>query len=442
MLFIRFYFYYFMKILLINMTAKSFLFLLILQFIIPSFSTLHSEPLQIDVKADAAILMNADTGAILYKKNERELHYPASTTKVATALYILKFKRDFLDKTVAASQEALVSVEHEAKRKSNYSLPSYWLEPDGSHIGIKVGEEFSMVDLLKGMLISSGNDASNVLAITAEESIPVFMDKMNSYLKSIGCQNTLFTNPHGLHDPKHQTTAYDLALITKEALKDPLFCDIVKQTRFSRPKTNKQKATTLLQTNRLLRKGQHYYPKAIGVKTGYHSRAMKTFVGAARSNGRTLIYVSFKNADRSQMFKDAIRIFDLAFNQPKIHHVMMKSGPKKFTQAFDQGSEPLQTYLKEDLSLDYYPAEDPQAKCTLVWDTLALPIVKDQRVGELRLVNNNGILVRADLLSANHVGYRWPYSWWRGIKAHPIIVVSLVILGAICIFWIFRGKRT
>lgn len=270
-----------------------------------------AEPLKFEIRGEAAILMNAQTGAILFD-------YPASTTKVATALYALKLRGQELEMSITAEQDSLVSMTQEAKRKSNYSAPSYWLEPDGMHIGIKKGEIFTLFTLLQGMLITSGNDAANVIAQALGPSIPTFMEGLNVYLKEIGCQKTYFRNPHGLHDSQHQSTAYDLATMTREALKDPVFCEIVSQTRFLRPKTNKQAATTLLQTNRLLRPGKFHYAKAIGVKIGYHTKAKKTFIGAARADGRTLIVVLMGYKDRNAIFEDAIKLFEAAFNQPKV----------------------------------------------------------------------------------------------------------------------------
>lgn len=403
---------------------KKYIFFLIF---VSIFSGGNAKPLQVTVGAEAAILMNADTGAILFEKQPYDLHYPASTTKIATALYVLHHKKD-LNAMVKASQEALATVTQEAKRKSGYKIPSYWQEPDGTHIGLKKDEELSVLDLLKGLMICSGNDASNVLAEHAEGTVPQFIEKLNPFLKELGCKNTNYTNPHGLHDPQHQTTAYDLAIMTKEALKDPIFREIVSQTRFLRPKTNKQKAVTLLQSNRLLRQGKYYYPKAIGVKTGNHSKAKKTFVGAAKSNDRTLIVVLLKNQDRDMMFKDAIKLFDAAFNQPKVHHVLLKAGPQKFEKLLQKGNRKLQTSLSEDLSLDYYPAEDPKAKCLLYWGVLQLPIQKDQPVAELHLVSADGkMLKKATLLAAEGVGYSWPHNWIKAMVDHWVLVVVGVL---------------
>lgn len=385
---------------------------------------LDADPLKFEIKGESAILLNAQTGAILFEYEAHHARFPASTTKVATALYALKLKGDALEMAITAEQEALATISPEGKRKSDYTLPSHWLETDGTHIGLKKDEILTLHDLLRGMLIPSGNDAANVIAQSLGSSIPKFMEGLNAYLKEIGCRQTHFCNPHGLHHPQHVSTAYDLALITREALKNSVFREIVSQARFIRPKTNKQASKTFLQGNRLLRSGKYYYPRAIGVKTGYHSKAKKTFIGAAQANGRTLIAVLLGYQDRQAIFDDAIKLFETAFNQPKVQRLYLKSGLQSFAQTIPRANRTLQTYLAEALSLDYYPAEDPKAKCLLYWHTLSLPITKDQKVGELHLVSAEGVILKqVPLHATEEIQFAWPYNW-------------LAILPSLSWFWI------
>ena len=402
---------------------------------------LSSEPLKFDIQGDAAILMNAQSGIILFEHRATIPLYPASTTKVATALYVLKSHAQALEMSIVAEQESLATVCHKAKSESNYTLPAYWLESDGMHIGIKKGEIFTLLDLLKGLLIASGNDAANVIAQALGPTIPTFMEGVNSYLKEIGCQQTKFCNPHGLHHPHHQTTAYDLALMTREALKYPIFCDIVSQTRFIRPKTNKQAATTILQTNRLIRPGKLYYPKAIGVKTGYHAKAKKTLIGAARVDGRTLIVVLLGYQDRNALYEDAIKLFETAFNQPKVQRVFLKSGLQNFQLELPRAHRPVQAYLSESLSLDYYPAEDPRVKGFLYWQPLSLPVLKDQHVGEVQLIGEDGfILKQVPLRAAEEVKLVFPYSWLAVLSSlHWLLiaggVIMIIVIAIVSILW-------
>lgn len=399
---------------------------------------LGAEALKVDVSAESAVLMNAENGRILFAKNPQVLLYPASTTKISTALYALKFHRHELDRVLTASRESLSSISAEEKKKSNYKKPAYWLEPDGSHIGLQDGEQMVLRDMLFAMMVASGNDAANVIAESLSGSVPNYMDKVNRYLKEIGCTNTKFLNPHGLHHPQHQTTATDLALMTKVALKDSLFKEIVSTVRFTRPKTNLQKASTLLQTNKLLRPGKLFYSKAIGVKTGYHSLAKHNIVAAAESNGRTLIAVLLKAPDRTELFEDATKIFEAAFKQEKVQKKVLAKGPQVFSASFVNTDKPLKTYLEEDLTISFYPSEDPHPKSMLYWNVLMAPINKGDRVGEIKLVADNGDLIKiVPLLAQNEVRYTWPLSWIS--KARSFIFYHPFFASLLFIFALFVG---
>ncbi len=123
-------------------------------------------------------------------------------------------------------------------------------------MGLKKGEVMSLRHLLYGAMLVSANDAANVIAKYVGGSVSEFMDELNGYLHSLGAEDTHFMNPHGLFHPEHQTTASDMALIASEAMRDPMFRKIVSTVHHTRPKTNKQEPTTMLQSNKLLKKGK------------------------------------------------------------------------------------------------------------------------------------------------------------------------------------------
>lgn len=375
---------------------------------------LAARPLQVQVAAEAALLMNADTGAILYEKNAHDLYYPASITKIATAAYVLSGTNAALNEKITADQDAVGSVTEDAKRRSNYTLPSYWLVPGASHMGIKKGEVLTLKDLLYGMMLVSGDDASNVIAQHIGGTIPDFMDQLNMYITSLGCKKTFFNNPHGLYHPKHQTTAFDMAILTRHALQNPIFCEIVATTRYTRPKTNKQEPTILLQTNRLLREGKLYYPKAIGVKTGYIAAAQNTFVGAAKWKGRTLVLVFLKSKDRQEMFLEAIKLFEMAFNEEKIVDEILPQGPQEIYLHLAGAKKGLPIYTEKAVALEYFPAEEPLYKTVVIWDEVSLPIAKGQRLGELRVENTEGEVLQSVTLYAQH---DLQNSWWNWLTS-------------------------
>lgn len=388
-------------------------FCLIVLYLFFPFTQLLSEPLIIPIHAETAVLMNAESGAILYEKNMHSPCHSASISKIATAIYALKRTEGRLDDLIIVDQESIASISSEAKRKSNYTLPPYWLEQGATHVGIKKGEEFQLKELLRAMLIASANDAANVIAQHVSCTIIDFMKELNEFLKELGCKNTYFCNPHGLHHPKHQTTAFDMALMTRHALKNSQFCEIVSSVRFVRPKTNKQESATYVQTNKLLRNGKHYYPYAIGVKTGYTSHAQNTLVAAAKKDNRTLIAVLLKNKDRDEMFQDAIKMFETAFNQPKVQRNLLKAGIQNFQLDIPGGENILKTYIPDGLAIAYYPAEEPEIKCFLQWKELSPPIKKDQHVGDLSIETGQGKLIKkVPLYALEEVKPTW-LQWFK-----------------------------
>ena len=138
---------------------KKIIFLVASLYLVPC--TCFSLPLDVPVKAEGAILINAETGAILFEKNSRQKLHPASITKIATAIYALNKSQDQLETMVTTEHDSIAWISEEAKRRSNYSQPAHWLEPGSSHIGLKKGEQLSFKDLLYGMMLASGDDASD-----------------------------------------------------------------------------------------------------------------------------------------------------------------------------------------------------------------------------------------------------------------------------------------
>jgi D-alanyl-D-alanine carboxypeptidase (penicillin-binding protein 5/6) len=371
---------------------------LILCFLFLTFS-LRSKPLDVKVTAQSAIVMNADTGAILYEKHPHIPRYPASITKVATALFVLEQKKPNLGQLVIVPAEALKI----KPAGQNVDCPAYWGAVDGTKMGLVKGETLSFESLLHGLMMVSGNDAANTIAASLSDSIPHFMGELNEYLRSIGCVNTQFRNPHGLHHDEHFTTAYDMCLITKRALQMPKFREIVSKIVYQKPKTNKHPAEEIRHTNPLLKPGKHYYSKAIGVKTGtgYNSQSVaNTIVAAAEHEGRTLIAVLLGCPKGGDRYKDAIRLFEAAFAEEKATRCLLGS-EEPFSREITGAKGPLRASLGTPLEISFYPAEEPSCKAALHWDPVRLPIRKGQKVGEVRVHTEEGkLLQKGDLFAA------------------------------------------
>lgn len=403
-------------------------------FVLASSLLYSASNISFEVAAESAILINGKTGTILYEKQADIKRSPASITKIATAIFALLIAEERLDEVTTADHDCIASVCDKLKAKSNYSYPAHYLEPGATHIALKKGEEISLRDLLYGMMVVSGDDASNLIAKHVTGDISKFMEGVNAYMTKIGCKNSHFSNPHGLYHPDHYTTARDMAVLTKEALKHPLFRQIVSTVKYTRPRTNLQEPSTWVQSNRLLRTGDHYYPYAIGVKTGYIQAAQNTLVSAAEKDGRLLIAVQMKTKERGQMFRDAKNIFEKAFNEPLVERLLLNKGPQTFSFTPSTASEPVKTYLEDDVAVQYYPAEEPQFSCRLIWDNVSLPLKKGDKVGELLISSSDGQHSRnVELKSQEDVDLVWwrklagPFKEWNTAQLIAAVALLLVI---------------
>lgn len=412
-------------------------------FVLPALSLLAT-PLSTPIASDAAIVINADSGTILYQKNAAIACYPASVTKVATALYVLQFHSDKMQKSYSAKKEAIAAITAQAKKNSNYRQPAYWLQPDASHIGIKAGEEFVLKDLMAAMLIASANDAANVIAESLEGNISQFMEKLNLYLKKIGCQHSYFLNPHGLHHPEHKTAAIDLAIMAKEAMRYPYFRELVKSKTYTLPPTNLTVERHLLQTNLLLRSGPFNYKKAIGIKTGSTSQAGKTLIAAAKDKERTLIAVILGSQTNDDRYNDAMKLFEQVFQEPKLRYNILKAGLQKFTKKVPHGKGLLQTYLADPLFYEEFASEKRPVRVKVEWLPPLLPIEKASVVGKVVVQDDRGrSLTESPLLAAVEIQPTLFFKFTTAFVARKQFIVLFLCLSFVIflLFLFLRARR-
>lgn len=364
-------------------------------------SSLWAKSLSVEVSARSAILMNADTGAVLFEKQAHIPAYPASTTKIGTALFILDEKKPQLDRNAVVSASAL-----RMKTAALGSDIAYALESDGTMMGLKKGEVLSLEALLHGVIMISGNDAANVLAESLSGSVPEFMNEINSYLHRLGCQKTFYCNPHGLHHPEHVTTAFDLALMMKHGLSIPKFRELIGKTTYLRPKSNKSSEEEIVTFNQCIKPGRYYDPRSIGGKTGYHSQSMATLVSAAEYQGRSLIAVVL-GCSKTSRYEDAKRLFDAAFSEEKVSRLLVGL-ERLFFQNIEGAEGPLTASLQEPLQISYFPSEEPTCRAFVHWHKPALPIQQGQIVGEVQVINEKGsIVIRAPLVAKEPLHGTW-----------------------------------
>lgn len=392
------------------------------------FPFLGGAELNFNTSAKSAILINAESGNILFQKEAHERIHPASTTKIATALYVIKKKKDALHEFHTATWETVGAVSEKTKFQNN-THPPYRLEYGGTHMGIKVGERLSIRDLLYGHIIVSANDASNMLAQYTSGSIPRFMLELGEFLQEIGCRNTTFLNPHGLPYPGHLTSAFDLALMTKVALQDPLFAEIVAMKKMTRSETNKMPAQPLLSNNLLLRPGKYYYPHAIGVKTGTSKISGPNIVAAAKIGDRTLIGVLIGCKDGPARYQEMIELFNLALKEQKVSRTLFSAQSDVFPLQIKNARKGLQAAALGDIVIEYYPSEEKPFQASIQWRELSLPIHPQQVVGILEVKDCDGrLLSSSELIALAEVKPKWSVLQLLEMPSVKRVLLSIVLL--------------
>lgn len=255
------------------------------------------------------ILINQNNGKVLSAQNQHNILYPASTTKILTALVVLE--NEDLEQVVTVGEEINL------------------LLPDASRAGLYVGEQITVRDLLYALMLPSGNDAAYTLAIdlsrrlnddesmSSGQALTAFADMMNQTAQELGAQSSHFINPDGYHHPDHYSTAYDIALIAREAMQNPDFQQIVGTAAYPAPAgiiNDNQPVFTWENTNRLLNQNDPYYYTGItGIKTGHTSQAGYCLVSSASRQGRNLIAVVL-NSTESDVLSSTTRLLEYGFS--------------------------------------------------------------------------------------------------------------------------------
>lgn len=262
----------------------------------------------------SVVLMDAGSGEIIFEKNAHVKKNPYSNTKLASAVFFIEKYNPDLKKRIKVQASDITNLEggtigHSGRNKqSSKGL--------ASRMGLQEGDLISLDSLLKGMLLPSGFDAANVIARSCELNASVFVNKLNQYLKNLGCLNTHFTNPHGYPNADHYTTAYDLALIAKRALVFPKLMSVVCKSYDSCDvisKIGQIRRIPLEQTNKLLIPGSYYYPYAYGLKTGSSLPVSHNLIAAAKKGDHNFILVILDAATDKARYELAIKFLNSAF---------------------------------------------------------------------------------------------------------------------------------
>lgn len=400
-----------------------------------------------ELNAKAGILLDMNTGRTVYEKNIDERIYPASLTKIMTCLIALE--NGNLSDTVTIGEGAFAG-----------------LDGNSSTAGLQVGEQLSLSDLLYCLMLSSGNEAANAVAEHIAGSTADFVRMMNERAYALGCVDTHFANPHGLHDEEHYTTVRDLVAITRAALKSENFKTITNTAEYVLPATNLSGERTLKTTNLLIdpsTSNSFYYRRAIGIKTGYTTPAGRCVISCAKGDGMYFLAVVcgaettlLDSGDvRMESFPECIRLFDYGFDQFSYVTVISPLYPlAQITVNNSAASQIVSLAPAEEIRLllpkNYDPElldVDPQPSGVSV----DAPVFSGDVLGSVRVYYDGELLGTTELLAINDVarsdlsaaasetGSYIQQNWWKWVVI--VIVLAIAACGVLLLLAQLRRAR-
>jgi len=403
------------------------------------------------VNSNVAMIINSETGEVFYSKNADWKIYPASTTKIMTALLAIE-----------AVERGELSLYDEVTAGASMT---YDLVEDGSTAGIMVGETMTLENLLYCAMVSSANEACNIIAERVSGSIPEFIALMNVRAKELGCTSTSFTNTHGLPDETHYTTASDFALIVRAAANSDLFMQICNTPSKTIPATNKSEARELVNTNALISKDSTYgsnyiYDYALGIKTGHTTDAGYCLASAAKKNDISLIALVFGGqaytADDGSViidsFADSIKLYEWVFENYSYQDIINPSQTVKNVDVA-LGSNASFIGLRPESSIfallpsDYNPNEfyrDITIYSERDGETLTAPISTGEVLGEMTISKDGITYGTVKLVAATSVELSYSQYMKQTILntlKNPLVIVVIVAIVLLVLVYIFLVVR-
>ena len=396
-------------------------------------------PADPDILAKAALLVDANTGTVVYAKGEHEELYPASLTKIMTALLTLEAidaGKLSMDQELTATATALEG-----------------LSSDGSSAGIKVGETMSVRNLLYCMLVVSANEACDILAEAVSGSVSAFVAAMNARAAELGCENTHFVNPNGLHDPQHYTSAWDMYLITRAAMEYPDFMTICDTAAYTVPATNLNAERKLYTTNHLLSNWRvigYRNTEAHGIKTGTTDAAGHCLVSSAMRGSLHFISVIL-GADRVvengvgniRSFSETTRMFNYGFDNFTYKTIVEEKEVIQEVPVSLSKMDHVTVHPAKDIEVllpKVLGAGDLERTITLE-EPVEAPVEKGQKLGTMTLSYDGVTYATVDLLASFDVEASKLMTFWRDVKAFfaktsvrvgLIVLVVLIVVLVLC----------
>lgn len=415
-----------------------------------SVSTLYADsvdinPFGFEIESGTAFMIDVSSGRVLFSKNPHKLIHPASTTKIATVLVAYEKLRNSLEEPVEITRDMVGAVSPAKKIASGYTLPPHWIETASTHMGLKVGEIMSVHDLLRGSLIVSANDASNAIALTSYGSYDAFMNRVNEKARELGCLNTCFLNAHGLYQPQHLTTVYDLTLLARALLSEPVLAEISNTRVFKRPKTNKQEPTLMHNTTLIPKHGHGkvYYSKACGVKFGYTIVSGSSLVAAAKNESRFVLLSISDCSSPVKCFAEAKRLLATALEEEPVQKEYFKAGTILPTQHPIKGAgHGLQAMVKDSVEVSFYPSEEGSVKGRIIWQTLVPPVKKGQYVGRIEIIDaEEKVLASSILVATKDVDPNLTFHVKHWVNNHMFAAIFFCFVTVLALIFLLNGGR-
>lgn len=410
---------------------KTFILTLLFCIIFNSFNYTFA----LATSCESVLLFELETQNILYTKYPNKKMYPASVTKIMTAIIALEI----------GNLDDIITVDD----KTPYEIY-------GSKIALEVGEKLTLKDLLYALLLPSANDAAEVIAKHYGKTIENFAKLMNNKAKDLGCTNTHFVNPHGLHNNNHYTTAYDLMKITTYAMKNNTFKKIVSQSRYTIPKTNKKEARKIITTNNLLLNTSPYYiyvngiktprqySNVIGIKNGYTDQAKNTIVAGVEKKNMTIVAIILKGSG-TELYTDAHNLFNYCFQSYEKRKLICAN---EFVKDINVENEKEPITLVTEKSVNYITQKNSNLeieKNTIIFD-VSLPITRGDIMGKVEYKYNGKVIGYTNIISTRDIPVRSENAFsknknfFSNFKSNLLSILSAIFI-AIIVLRIYNNIR-
>ena len=386
------------------------------------------------IDAAAAILIDADTGEVLYEQDAHVQRFPASITKVMTCLL-----------TIEAVDRGELALDKMVTVSGNLHTG---IGEGGSTADLKEGEIISIEDLLYSALVPSANEACNVLAEAVAGDIPSFVELMNQRAAELGMEDTHFANTHGYHDPNHYTSAHDVALMCQEAMKHPTFREIVSSKSHDLPATNMHEARTLHTTNALIstwRVREYYYEEATGIKTGSTPEAGYCLASSATRGDKDLIAVVMGGTDykanaETNYFTESERLLRFGFDTFQTTTILDESeiDIAEVSVSLSDGADYVTVHPAQSIQVTLPKDMDVSAftRTLDLPETVEAPVQTGDKLGTITITYRDKVYGTVDLLANSDVSRsEWLYRIDRIQKFFDQlwvkILLAVIIVGAL-----------